>query len=104
VLFHSPVTCQHKSGFADASYYTAPGGAAVFSAGTQYWICGLDPQCTTSQNNAAIRRITQRLLDAFAQGPAGIAHPAVDNLAALHIRGATPQPMAARPSAIAPTH
>lgn len=104
VLLHSPVTCQHKSGFADASYYTAPGGAAVFSAGTQYWICGLDPRCTTSQNNAAIRRITQRLLDAFAQGPTGIAHPAVDNLAALHIRGATPKPIAAMPSAIVPTH
>jgi len=27
VLFHSPLTCQHRPGFADVTYYTAPSGA-----------------------------------------------------------------------------
>jgi len=40
VLFHSPLTWQHRPGMADVTYYTAPSGAGVFSAGTQWWICG----------------------------------------------------------------
>lgn len=95
VLFHSPVTCQGRRGFADVSYYTTPSGAAVFSAGTQYWICGLDPWCekATANNGAvlhAISAITTRLLDTYAEGPAGTQHPAVDNLAALGVAGASP--------------
>jgi len=43
VLFHSPLTCQHRLGFADVTYYTAPSEAGVFSAGNQWWICGVDP-------------------------------------------------------------
>jgi hypothetical protein len=45
VLFHSPVTCQGHADFADVTYYTTASGAAVFSAGTQYWICALEPSC-----------------------------------------------------------
>lgn len=93
VLFHSPVTCRGKADTADTTYYTAVGGAAVFSAGTQYWICGLDPACARGaldpRTLPAISAITQRLLVAYAQGPAGLVHPAQDNLAALHI-GAQP--------------
>ncbi|GAA3792363.1 N,N-dimethylformamidase beta subunit family domain-containing protein [Amycolatopsis tucumanensis] len=89
VLFHSPVTCGGKPDFADTTYYTTSSGAAVFSAGTQYWICGLDPGCPQSGGDAAagaaIRAITERLLRAYAAGPTGAAHPAADNLAALGI-------------------
>jgi hypothetical protein len=85
VLFHSPVTCGGRPDFADATYYTTPSGAAVFSAGTQYWICGLDPACDPV-NSPVIDAITTRLLTAFAHGPAGAAHPAVDNLDRLGIR------------------
>jgi hypothetical protein len=85
VLFHSPVTCQGRHWFADATYYTAPSGAAVFSAGTQYWIGALDPGNRGQDSSAVIGAITTRLLTAFAAGPAGRAHPAVDNLAALGI-------------------
>jgi hypothetical protein len=97
VLFHSPVVCQGRHGYSDASYYAAPSGAGVFSAGTQYWICGLDPKCGKATANGgvvmkAIDAITTRLLKAFAAGPAGKAHPPVDNLAALQIRGAKPNP------------
>lgn len=85
VLFHSPVTCQGRPDFADATYYTAPSGAGVFSAGTQYWICGLEPGCRGQDNSAIIDAVTSRLLGTFAQGPAGRLHPAVDNLARLGI-------------------
>ncbi len=74
VLFHSPLTCQHRPGFADVTYYTAPSGAGVFSAGTQWWICGVDPGCTKPGVDAPavvhiISAITTRLLDAHAHGP-----------------------------------
>ncbi|MEU6643339.1 N,N-dimethylformamidase beta subunit family domain-containing protein [Saccharomonospora sp. NPDC046836] len=101
VLFRSPVTCQGRSDFADVSYYTTPSGAAVFSTGTQYWICALDPTCPESGGDPtahqAISAITLRLFQAFADGPAGRAHPAVDNLAALDIPGATPNPVPTLP-------
>jgi N,N-dimethylformamidase beta subunit-like protein len=108
VLFHSPVVCQGRPGFSDATYYTTPGGAAVFSAGTQYWICGLDSGCdkATANDGAAFREIsaiTERLLRAYAAGPASRAHPAVDNLSALHIAGATPNPAPTLPPAIVAT-
>lgn len=85
VLFHSPVTCQGRPDFADATYYTTPGGAAVFSAGTQYWICALEPGCRGHDSAPVIDAITTRLLTAFAAGPTGFTHPATDNLAQLQI-------------------
>jgi hypothetical protein len=87
VLFHSPVTCGGRSDHADATYYTTTSGAAVFSAGTQYWIGALEPGYRGQDNAAVVGAITTRLLTAFAQGPAGLVHPAVDNLAALGITG-----------------
>lgn len=96
VLFHSPVTCQGRPGFADTSYYGTPSGAAVFAAGTQYWICALGPGCAADRDDPvahqAISAITLRLLRAYAAGPAGRAHPAHDNLAALGVPGAAPDP------------
>jgi len=90
VLFHSPLTCQGRPDFADTSYYTVPSGAAVFSSGTQYWICGLDPGCPRAgpadgPTHRVLGAITTRLLEAFARGPAGPTHPARDNPAELHI-------------------
>jgi hypothetical protein len=92
VLFHSPVTCRGTADFADATYYSAPSGAGVFSAGTQYWICGLVPGCQGHDSSSVIGAITTRLLTAFAQGPAGRAHPAQDDLAALGITAAGDRP------------
>src|SRR5215470_4003179 len=96
VLFHSPVTCHGRPDFADVSYYTTSSGAAVFSTGTQYWICALAPSCDHDNGDAqaqqAITAITNRLLQTFAAGPAGTAHPALDNLAALGVPGAKPNP------------
>ncbi|MDQ1660927.1 MAG: hypothetical protein QOJ68_907 [Blastococcus sp.] len=89
VLFHSPVRCGGMNDVADATYYTVPSGAAVFSAGTQYWICGLEPGCHGPQVAAAIDGITTRLLTGFAAGPAGRRHPARDNLRELGITAAS---------------
>jgi hypothetical protein len=68
----------------------------VFSSGTQGWVCGLDPACPDSRGNLrvaqALTAITTRLLQQFAAGPAGTAHPAVDNLARLGIRPTSSSP------------
>lgn len=92
VLFHSPVECgtTKRREFADAVYYTTPSGAGVFESGTQDWVCGMDPFCTGPAQAGHVApildAISTRLFTAFAAGPAGRAHPAIDNLAALHIR------------------
>jgi hypothetical protein len=84
VLFHSPVTCGGSSSFADAAYYTVPGGAGVFDSGTSKFECALsDTACQSGwgdpATDAVVRAVVKRLLVAFAVGPAGRAHPAVDN-------------------------
>ncbi len=92
VLFHSPVVCgtTHQHDFADAVYYTTPSGAGVFESGTQDWVCGMDPFCTGPAQAGHVAplldAISTRLFTTFAAGPAGLTHPALDNLAALHIR------------------
>ncbi len=90
VLFHSPVTCNGRHDTADTTYYTTPSGAAVFSAGTQYWIGALEPGFRGVDSSRVIGAITGRLLLAFAQGPAGLAHPAADNLVQLGLTRAAP--------------
>src|ERR1700758_1555514 len=100
VLFHSPVSCRGHSGFQDTTYYTTPSGAGVFSSGTQWWICGLDPGCTfpgtaVAQVHLVFTAMTTRLLDTFAEGAAGKKHPAIDNLMQLAVPRATPAPATA---------
>ncbi len=65
-----------------------PGGAGGFDSGTSAWICGLTPTCTrghTASARAIITQVTTNLLEAFAAGPAGQAHPAHDDLKRLGI-------------------
>ena len=93
VLFHSPVTCLGHRQFADAAYYTTASGAGVFATGTSSWICGLIYECTIHPQDQrlvdTITTITTTLLQTFAAGPAGHAHPARDNLDRLNITPAT---------------
>jgi hypothetical protein len=57
----------------DATLYTAPSGATVFSAGTIQWTWGVDPGFNTgfcscsdaSFVNAATQKITANVLDRF---------------------------------------
>jgi hypothetical protein len=86
-ITHSPITCRNKASYADAAYYTVPSGAGVFSSGTMRWNCALvSGGCTDKMDVAAhvfAQQVTANVLLAFAAGPAGQAHPAVDNTARL---------------------
>lgn len=79
-IMHSPAACSNGSpGFADASYYVARSGAAVFDAGSIAWACNVAPRCagtTYRPTHAVVRRATDNILRAFAEGPAGRIHPA----------------------------
>lgn len=90
VLFHSPLHCPSGLPYSDATYYTTSSGAAAFDSGTSSWECALAVfLCARGSGDAQAQRVvtavTTRLLEAFAAGPAGLAHPAVQNLSGLRI-------------------
>jgi hypothetical protein len=88
VLSHSPLSCQGAASYQESAYYTVASGAGVFDSGTMRWECALGSQCTAHFGfpaRAFVRQATLTLLTAFAQGPAGRAHPAVDGTAADHV-------------------
>jgi len=74
-------TGRTKPSLITAAYYTAPSGAAVFAAGTTYWVCGLDSTCPTGPTpkatSVAIQRITLNLLKGLTVARAGRLHPSV---------------------------
>jgi hypothetical protein len=84
VLSHSPLTCNGVNSYADSAYYTHPGGAGVFNAGTMRWVESFAPPTygwgITRQCGRFTRRVTANILRAFADGPAAARHPARDNL------------------------
>ena len=85
VLSHSPLTCGGSASAQESSYYTVASGAGVFDAATMRWECALGSECSTHFGTAArvfVRKATLNLLTAFAQGPVGKVHPAVDNTVA----------------------
>ena len=88
VLAHSPLTCDGVSSYADSAYYTVRGGAGVFASGTMRWVCAMKGRACGHGVSSAARRFvdiaTTNLLRAFAAGPAGLTHPAHDNLARVH--------------------
>ena len=92
VLAHSPVTCRGKASFADSTWYTVPSGAGVFTAATFGWSPRLLDACPTGPPTTPIcklQKVTENILNAFAEGPAGVKHPSVSNLAKFGI--ATPR-------------
>jgi hypothetical protein len=88
VLSHSPLTCNGVNSYADSAYYTHPGGAGVFNAGTMRWVESFSPPTygwgITRRCGRLTRRVTANVLRAFADGPAAARYPAHDNLAELH--------------------
>jgi hypothetical protein len=87
VLSHSPLTCQGARSFGDSAYYTHPGGAGVFNAGTMRWveaIFGDRPHGIAPAASAFVKQVTANVLRAFADGPAAAGYPARDNLDAMH--------------------
>ncbi len=72
----------HRGGLlwaADMTYYTAPSGAAVFSAGTTDFGCEIDGSCADHHlpgaEAALLQRLTANLVRAFAEPGFGRAHP-----------------------------
>ncbi len=87
VLSHSPLVCQGTASFGDSAYYTYAGGAGVFNAGTMRWveaIFGDRPHGIAAMTSSFVQQVTTNVLRAFADGPAADAHPARDNLDAMH--------------------
>ena len=86
-ISHSPITCRGKASYSDAAYYTVPSGAGVFASGTMRWNCALaNGGCSDKMDGPAhafAQKVTANMLLAFAAGPAGTAHPAIDNTARL---------------------
>jgi hypothetical protein len=87
VLSHSPLVCHGASSFGDSAYYTHPGGAGVFNAGTMRWveaIYGDQPHGIRGRTPGFVKQVTMNVLRAFADGPAAAKYPAHDNLDAMH--------------------
>jgi hypothetical protein len=67
-----------------ASYYVAPSGAGVFSAGTTDWACGLSGACPDQvippATSAALQALSRNIILAFLQPAAGRAHPSVPSV------------------------
>jgi len=80
IVAHSPSVCNKHKAYADASYHVEKSGAGVFDAGTMRWVCALKHcgPATDASSGPILRRATLNILRAFAQGPAGAAHPAGD--------------------------
>lgn len=98
VIAHSPVTCKTLTSWANSTWYSAPGGAGVFSAGTFGWSPTVDAICPNGPDTnveCRVVKVTENLLDAFSKGPAGAAHPSVSNLSKFGI----PTPRVTTPSA-----
>ncbi|MFE9425172.1 N,N-dimethylformamidase beta subunit family domain-containing protein [Kitasatospora sp. NPDC006697] len=93
ILAHSPVTCEGRRSFSDTAFYAAPSGAGVFASGTMRWVESLDAtgdgsngndHAMNAQTGALTTQVTTTLLQAFAAGPAGKAHPPQDNVAQVY--------------------
>jgi hypothetical protein len=91
VLMHSPTSCPGGGpDYADTTYRTTPSGAAVFDAGTIAWGCTLVDACAapiSATTQRVVRQMTGNILRTFAAGPAGLLHPARDNLRSFQIAG-----------------
>lgn len=72
-IMHSPVSCPAGTPtHADASYYVARSGAAVFDAGSINWACQVAPTCggtSYPRTHAVVRQVTDNVLRAFARAP-----------------------------------
>ena len=87
ILSHSPLTCRGVHSYSDSAYYTHPGGAGVFNAGTMRWVRSFSGDIgygIDQRTGRFVRQVTANVLRAFADGPAAEKYPARDNLAEMH--------------------
>jgi hypothetical protein len=84
VLSFTSYSCRGVPTSSQSTYYTTPSGAGVFNAGTLRWVCaisrGCGPLTLDAATNRFVRTTTRNLLRVFANGPAGLTHPARDNV------------------------
>jgi hypothetical protein len=83
ILSYLPYSCDGVPTSTESTYYTTPSGAGVIDFGTQRWTCALRKRCAglPVEADRFARRVTTNVLRAFARGPVGRTHPAVDNVA-----------------------
>jgi hypothetical protein len=80
VLASSPVKYKNSVYNHAMTYYSADSGAGVFATGTIGWINALDvAEWGDEKVSTFVRGVTTNVLQAFAAGPAGVAHPSVGN-------------------------
>jgi hypothetical protein len=80
VLASSPVIYNNSRYNHAMTYYSADSGAGVFATGTIGWINALDTTAWDDEKvSTVVRGITTNVLQAFATGPTGVAHPSVGN-------------------------
>jgi hypothetical protein len=80
VLASSPVMYKNSRYNHAMTYYSADSGAGVFATGTIGWINALDvAEWGDEAVSTFVRGVTTNVLQAFATGPAGVAHPSVGN-------------------------
>jgi hypothetical protein len=80
VLASSPVKYKNSVYNHAMTYYSADSGAGVFATGTIGWINALDiTEWGDEDVSTFVRGVTTNVLQAFATGPTGIAHPSVGN-------------------------
>jgi hypothetical protein len=82
VLSYLPYDCGGSATSTESSYYTTASGAGVIDFGTQRWACALGKRCPglPPADDRFARQVTRNVLHAFARGPVGRTHPAVDNV------------------------
>ena len=102
VLGHSPVRCSGRASYSDMTYYSTRSGAGVVATGTNWWISRLNPACPPRDGcyDERVAGVTRNILDAFAAGPAGRAHPSIANLHLLDedkVRETTPPTVSEQP-------
>jgi hypothetical protein len=81
VVAHSPVKVGARPSAADTSYYSAPSGAGVFASASIWWLTKLSPPriFAASPYIPEIVEITNNVLRAFGEGPAGQKYPSIPN-------------------------
>jgi hypothetical protein len=94
VVAHSPVPLLRRPDtHSDMTYYSLPGGAGVFAAGSMAWASGLRGARARPRIDARAatfaRTVTRNLYRAMAQGPMGRVHPARGNLAGIGASSST---------------
>jgi hypothetical protein len=88
VLSNTSYSCRGVTTSSQSVYYTTRSKAGVFTAGTLRWGCALVDRCEHPLGvrvQQFVRIVTQNLLRTYAEGPAGVKHPARDTVARYHL-------------------